>query len=493
MKRLGTLVLSLLLAALLGGSALAAASAEVTRAFVQGDTLYTYVNLTGNTAPITKAEAAVGTRIFAASGTLETVRHAGFPVTYLLLLDASTSMPGYREEVAAYTQALSQTAGENTRFLLATFGAAFTPAGDEIAADALGDAVAAVSYTETSSRLLEGISAALDYLEGLPRTGNELRNIVVLSDAVEYDADGSVSYDELLTRLTASDAMLHSVGFGGDATAQGSLAALAEASGGRHWAVDGNPSAESAAAALAENNGGLYVTSFNLGGYGGSGTAEQVSVTFSSGAELVCRAQTAVTFPTGDTPAGEESPVQEEPDRVLPPSGQTVQAPSSPATAKEASGLKMDAATLEILAGVGLILVLAVILLVVLLRRRRHRQHPPATPASQSQAPADDPPASAGIYVRLEVLQGTFLGQSQEFTLASELVIGREHTCDIVFDDHSISRRHARVFLAGGVVYLEDLGSQNGTQLNGARVEMPSVLRSGDAISLGDTALRLKF
>ena len=130
---------------------------------------------------------------------------------------------------------------------------------------------------------------------------------------------------------------------------------------------------------------------------------------------------------------------------------------------------------------------------VLLLRRRRRRQHPSATPASQSQAPADDPPASAGIYVRLEVLQGTFLGQSQEFTLASELVIGREHTCDIVFDDPSISRRHARVFPAGVAVCLDELGSQDGTQLTGDREEMPSGRPSGDAISLGDTALRLKF
>ena len=68
MKRLWTLVLSLILAAALGGSALAAASAEVIRAFVQGDTLYAYVELTGSEAPITKAEAGIGTRTFAASG-----------------------------------------------------------------------------------------------------------------------------------------------------------------------------------------------------------------------------------------------------------------------------------------------------------------------------------------------------------------------------------------------------------------------------------------
>ena len=95
--------------------------------------------------------------------------------------------------------------------------------------------------------------------------------------------------------------------------------------------------------------------------------------------------------------------------------------------------------------------------------------------------------------MRLEILRGTYLGQSQEFTLETELVIGRDSACDMVFDDPAISRRHVRVFLAGGVVYLEDLGSQNGTFLNGARVEMASILRSGDEIALGDTALRLKF
>ena len=364
MKRLWTLVLSVILAAALGGSALAAASAEVIRAFVQGDTLYAYVELTGSEAPITKAEAGIGTRTFAASGNLETVRQAGSPVTYLLLLDASTSMPGYQEEIVAYAGALSQTAGEHTRFLLATFGAEFSLVEEDLTPEELSGAVEAVAYTETSSRLLEGISAALDYLEDLPRTGNELRDIVVLSDAVEYNTTGSVAYDELLARLTASDTMLHSVGFGGDETAQGSLAALAEASGGRHWVVGAEASAAAAAEELAAESAGLYVTSFALGGYSGTGEAEQVSITFSAGAELVCRAQTAVTFPEGGDGAA-DVPVPEEPDRVLPPSGSGTQAPAASTPAEDKAKPALDAAALEILAGIGVIAVLALILLMM--------------------------------------------------------------------------------------------------------------------------------
>lgn len=100
---------------------------------------------------------------------------------------------------------------------------------------------------------------------------------------------------------------------------------------------------------------------------------------------------------------------------------------------------------------------------------------------------------SGGIYMRLEVLQGTYLGATMEFTLSGELVIGRDGDCDIVFAEASLSRRHARVFTANGVVYVEDLGSQNGTYVNGAPLTMACALRSGDEIAMGDVVIRLKF
>ena len=70
-----------------------------------------------------------------------------------------------------------------------------------------------------------------------------------------------------------------------------------------------------------------------------------------------------------------------------------------------------------------MIAVLALILLIVLLRRRRKKRLQAAAPAVP-QPPAEAPGSAGGIYVRLEVLQGAYLGQSQEFTLATELVIG---------------------------------------------------------------------
>jgi len=77
--------------------------------------------------------------------------------------------------------------------------------------------------------------------------------------------------------------------------------------------------------------------------------------------------------------------------------------------------------------------------------------------------------------------------QGKEFPLEkSELVIGRDQGNDIVIIDPEVSRRHARVFLQGGSYVIEDLGSTNGTYVNGQRLTGPYVLRSGELINLGE-------
>jgi sigma-B regulation protein RsbU (phosphoserine phosphatase) len=71
------------------------------------------------------------------------------------------------------------------------------------------------------------------------------------------------------------------------------------------------------------------------------------------------------------------------------------------------------------------------------------------------------------------------------------LVVGRTDKADIHVDDASVSRRHARLFSEGNDWFVEDLGSRNGTSLNGAAISAPSRLHPGDTISVGDTTLRV--
>jgi hypothetical protein len=66
--------------------------------------------------------------------------------------------------------------------------------------------------------------------------------------------------------------------------------------------------------------------------------------------------------------------------------------------------------------------------------------------------------------------------------------IGRAPDCELVLRDSRVSRRHARLTARNGVLVLTDLGSTNGTRVNGHRVT-EVVLGAGDRITLGDTTL----
>jgi predicted component of type VI protein secretion system len=68
----------------------------------------------------------------------------------------------------------------------------------------------------------------------------------------------------------------------------------------------------------------------------------------------------------------------------------------------------------------------------------------------------------------------------------NELFLGRDLSNEIVINDPEISRRHARLFLQGNGFILEDLGSTNGTFVNGQRLMGPNVLRPGDVITFGE-------
>jgi predicted component of type VI protein secretion system len=68
----------------------------------------------------------------------------------------------------------------------------------------------------------------------------------------------------------------------------------------------------------------------------------------------------------------------------------------------------------------------------------------------------------------------------------NETYIGRDINNDIVINDSEVSRKHARVVLQGGGYVLEDLGSTNGTFVNGQRLMGPHVLRPGELIMFGE-------
>ncbi len=67
--------------------------------------------------------------------------------------------------------------------------------------------------------------------------------------------------------------------------------------------------------------------------------------------------------------------------------------------------------------------------------------------------------------------------------------LGRSRTSDVMVDDANVSRAHAEIRAHGSSWVLADLGSTNGTRLNGRRLTQPEVLKSGDEIEVGTTKL----
>ena len=87
---------------------------------------------------------------------------------------------------------------------------------------------------------------------------------------------------------------------------------------------------------------------------------------------------------------------------------------------------------------------------------------------------------------RLVITKGAGVGR--DVSLAGECVVGRATDADFVLEDTLASRRHVRLSQDAGIWIVEDLGSRNGTLVNGQRVQRQG-LRDGDLLRVGGTEM----
>lgn len=86
----------------------------------------------------------------------------------------------------------------------------------------------------------------------------------------------------------------------------------------------------------------------------------------------------------------------------------------------------------------------------------------------------------------------SFKGQDREIELREgDIVLGRSSECGVLLDSETVSRKHARVSVREGSVFIEDLGSRNGTFVNGKQVVEKVQIKSGDAVQFGDVRFEL--
>jgi pSer/pThr/pTyr-binding forkhead associated (FHA) protein len=72
------------------------------------------------------------------------------------------------------------------------------------------------------------------------------------------------------------------------------------------------------------------------------------------------------------------------------------------------------------------------------------------------------------------------------------MLVGRAPNCDCVLPEDCVSRKHAQLWRDGERWYVRDLGSRNGTRVNGVRVIEATEVRRGDRLDLGGAPYRLR-
>jgi len=85
-------------------------------------------------------------------------------------------------------------------------------------------------------------------------------------------------------------------------------------------------------------------------------------------------------------------------------------------------------------------------------------------------------------------------GSQESFSLPSNVtVIGRRHDCDLQIPLLRVSRRHCQLNLNGETAKIRDLGSHNGTYLNGERIDGETPIKAGDYLQVGPLVFQLQI
>ena len=119
------------------------------------------------------------------------------------------------------------------------------------------------------------------------------------------------------------------------------------------------------------------------------------------------------------------------------------------------------------------------------------RQRSPQQAGAEEEAPPRPPGSHPRSGPRL-VLKG-LAGELTEYPLGDSNVLGRSTTASVRLGDREVSRKHSQIDLEGDKFVLRDLGSSNGTFLNGKRILGPSKLEDGDEVVIGTSKMEFRL
>ncbi len=359
----------------------------------------------------------------------------GGSLAVVLLVDTSFSMSGAPLDgaKAAAGEFLTRLSPDD-RVAVITFGLPpeeLVPFGPPAAADVLGDLTAA-GFTG----LYDAVNLGVTRLASVPATA---RAVVVLTDGGDDGSD--LSLDTLRQAVAGAGIPIHAVAFVSPEFDAGPAQELAAVSGGSYRETSDPSELASMYRQIADE------------------LVAEYRITYRSEAPPGAhRLRVVVETPTVAA-SGEKG------FEVTVPGGQVVGESDPSDGAVPVVALVLVA--LAVLAGAGGV--------AFLLRKKRGWK--PAVPTSAAPPGAQSALRLEGPGISIPIGRGS-------------TYIGRDPAAQVMVDDPTVSRNHARLDLAGGDLWVEDLGSANGTLVNGVAISR-GLLRPGDVLEVGDLRLRL--
>jgi VWFA-related protein len=401
--------------------------------------------------------------------------------------------------------------------------------------------IVTLAPTDSQTFFHQGLVSALTLGQrrdaGLP----ERRVIVTLTDGID-DVAGGVTADEVYTQLRESRIPLYAIGLasGRDRAKRdaglNALGQFARRSGGSFRDASGADDLPAAYSTLRQEIAEQYRVRLSCADCIADGTLHRLQLVLRQDPAVVSTDLDVRLLAARDTLTGQETPAEEAtpsgedeappaPDAAAEPAKEEASTvPGKADTAEEAG--KTEKSTTPTEGAWSVIpsfepwqwsaataaLLLTVVLLWLILQRRRTaaaetaaaelragaeaaRSVPdPAELPPTQVSPPRTPPPPAGPRLQLTAVSGQRRGERFGLVLDGPKAIGRAADCALVLDnDPEVSQRHCQLRFSGAHLMIEDLGSTNGTRVNGVPIAAAYALADGDIVGIGRTELRVTW
>jgi VWFA-related protein len=442
-------------------------------------TVTVYLDVTDGTGsppanlPVSELSAAIDGRPLTVSS-VTPFEASGEGVAYIFLVDISKSIgPAQFTQMRSAMDAWIDDLKPVDRMAIFAFGEQYKQVADFTDDKAaLKEALQSLNPTDMQTKLYVALSDAMNFSRTIAAGLPNRRVIVILSDG--KDEGSGINAEDVRRSIEQAHVPIYAIGFSRLPAREksqylGVLARFAELSGGLYTA---DASLKTAYAEMQTAIRRLFLVQLECNGcrQGALGPILAMSLKPTGGVEQTNSIRVNVSLPA------------------------KVSAPPTPSEPWW-KGLIKIVFSWEGLLGLVIVVGIGIAIFIVL-----PKPTPPAPPPALVLVPTDTvvppPPVTPtpGRKVQLTVVAGKNRGQTRDINLSKVSVVGRDGGCDVSFsEDTEMSGKHFELRRADSYIEVKDLGSTNGTLLNGAQLLTSKRLEDGDLVRAGRTEIRINF